>query len=254
MHRIVWQAVMRENTVVPPLRKLNLEQYLRVLMYGEAVQMGAAAGTIGRPYVEYFSDPFIIGLEDDNATCSTTFCGGWGGTGPGRSFYAFNTGGLGADANDAAEGERYRKIPREITLALQEAVLRNAVKFEYDPHIGSSVAVAVADAAGNEVLDLREEWLPRNVYGEEEYVRRINLLRRRRYYGSPDNERAGIMRYTNVVNALVNLSDVPPPERSGRPPACSPSTGASTAPTRRCAKPPPIAARASARRPTSSPR
>ena len=67
MNRIIWQAVMRENTVVPPLRRLSLEQYVRVLMYGEAVQMGAAAGAIGRPYVEYFSDPFIIGLEDDNA-------------------------------------------------------------------------------------------------------------------------------------------------------------------------------------------
>ena len=211
MHRIVWQAVMRENTVVPPLRKLNLEQYLRVLMYGEAVQMGAAAGAIGRPYVEYFSDPFIIGLEDDNANLLYDILRRMEADGARQEFYAFNTGGLGADANDAAEGERYRKIPREITLALQEAVLRNAVKFEYDPHIGSSVAVAVADAAGNEVLDLREEWLPRNVYGEEEYVRRINLLRHRRYYGSPDNERAGIMRYTNVVNALVNLSDVPPP-------------------------------------------
>ena len=59
--RIFWQAVMRQNTVVPPLRRLTLRQYIRVLMYGEAVQMGAAAGVIGRPYVEFFSDPFIIG-------------------------------------------------------------------------------------------------------------------------------------------------------------------------------------------------
>lgn len=67
MDRVFWQAVMRQNTVIPPLRRLSLEQYVRVLMYGEAVQMGAAIGAIGRPYVEYFSDPFIIGLEDENA-------------------------------------------------------------------------------------------------------------------------------------------------------------------------------------------
>ena len=42
--RIFWQAVMRQNTVVPPLRRLSLEEYVRVLMYGEAVQMGAAIG------------------------------------------------------------------------------------------------------------------------------------------------------------------------------------------------------------------
>ena len=47
--RVFWQEVMRQNTVIPPLRRLSLEQYIRVLMYGEAVQMGAAIGAIGRP-------------------------------------------------------------------------------------------------------------------------------------------------------------------------------------------------------------
>ena len=79
--RVFWQEVMRQNTVIPPLRRLSLEQYIRVLMYGEAVQMGAAIGAIGRPYVEYFSDPFIIGLEDENANCSTTCCSSWPGAG-----------------------------------------------------------------------------------------------------------------------------------------------------------------------------
>ena len=211
MHRIIWQAVMRENTVIPPLRRLSLEQYVRVLMYGEAVQMGAAAGAIGRPYVEYFSDPFIIGLEDDNANLLYGILRRMQADGVQQEFYAFNTGGLGADSNDAAEGALYRKIPREVTLALQEAALRNAAKFEYDPYIGSEVAAAVVDASGNEVLDLRAEWLPRNVYGEAEYIRRINALRQRRYYGSPENERSGILRYTKVLNALINLSEVPPP-------------------------------------------
>ncbi|HIA15763.1 MAG TPA: phosphoenolpyruvate carboxykinase (ATP), partial [Dehalococcoidia bacterium] len=66
--QVFWQEVMRQNTVIPPLRRLSLEQYVRVLMYGEAVQMGAAIGAIGRPYIEYFSDPFIIGLEDEIPT------------------------------------------------------------------------------------------------------------------------------------------------------------------------------------------
>ena len=211
MNRIIWQAVMRENTVVPPLRRLSLEQYVRVLMYGEAVQMGAAAGAIGRPYVEYFSDPFIIGLEDDNANLLYRILREMEEGGVRQEFYAFNTGGLGADTNDAAEGRLYRKIPREVTLSLQEAVLRNAAKFEYDPHIGSSVAVAVTNGEGNEVLDLREDWLPRSIYGEDDYARRINTLRRRRYYGSPANERTGILRYTKVLNSLINMNDVPPP-------------------------------------------
>lgn len=211
MHRIIWQAVMRENTVIPPLRKLSLEQYVRVLMYGEAVQMGAAAGAIGRPYVEYFSDPFIIGLEDENANLLYKILLQMEEGGVRQEFYAFNTGGLGADTNDAAEGRLYRKIPREITLALQEAVLREAAKFEYDPDIGSSIAVAIVDANGNEVMDLRREWLPRALYGEDDYVRRIVSLRKRRYYGSPENERTGILRYTKASNMLIDINDVPAP-------------------------------------------
>ena len=42
--RVLWQSVMRQNTVVPPLIRLTPEQYVRTLMYGEAVQTGAAVG------------------------------------------------------------------------------------------------------------------------------------------------------------------------------------------------------------------
>ena len=99
-NRVFWQEVMRQNTVIPPLRRLSLEQYIRVLMYGEAVQMGAAIGAIGRPYVEYFSDPFIIGLEDENANLLYHVLQqlSWGGM-P-QQYYAFNTGGVGADSNE----------------------------------------------------------------------------------------------------------------------------------------------------------
>ena len=110
--KVLWQAVMRQNTVVPPLRRLNLEQYIRVLMYGEAVQMGAATGAIGRPYVEYFSDPFIIGLEDDNANLLYHILQEMAEGGPPQEYYAFNTGGLGADTNEEAAGNLYRKVPQ----------------------------------------------------------------------------------------------------------------------------------------------
>ena len=160
-NRVFWQEVMRQNTVIPPLRRLSLEQYIRVLMYGEAVQMGAAIGAIGRPYVEYFSDPFIIGLEDENANLLYHVLQqlSWGGM-P-QEYYAFNTGGIGADTNEEAAGAHYVKIPRELTMLLQEALLRNAVKFEYDGVLRSEVAVAVVDAEGNEVVDLRAKMAAR---------------------------------------------------------------------------------------------
>ena len=209
--RVLLQAVMRQNTVVPPLRRLSLKQYIRVLMYGEAVQMGAATGAIGRPYVEYFSDPFIIGLEDENANLLYGILSEMARGGLTQEYYVFNTGGVGAETNEEASGPKYKKVPRELTLMLQEAVLRGAVKFEQDAALGTEIAVAVVNRAGETVVDLSGEWLPRNIYGDEEYVRRIVELRRRRYYGQDAQDKAGILRYTKVIDDLIDISDIPPP-------------------------------------------
>ena len=209
--RVFWQAVMRQNTVIPPLRRLTFKQYIRSLMYGEAVQMGAAVGAIGRPYVEYFSDPFIIGLEDENANLMYRILQRIDQGGMAQEYYVFNTGGVGADTNDEASGRFYKKIPRELTLMLQEALLREAVKFEYDALLGSDIAVAIVDHTGSEAINLRTEWLPKNIYGEEDYASRIVELRRRRYYSRDAEDKAGILRYTKVVDDLFDLSDIPPP-------------------------------------------
>ena len=209
--RVFWQAVMRQNTVAPPLLRLTLEQYIRVLMYGEAVQMGAATGTIGRPYVEYFSDPFIIGLEDENASLMYHILQQMERGGMPQAYYVFNTGGVGADTNDEASGASYKKIPRDLTLMLQEALLREAVKFELDPALGSEVAVAIVDAEGREVMDLRSNWLPREIYGREDYTSRVHQLKQRRYYGRDAEDKAGILRYTKTTDAIFDLDDIPDP-------------------------------------------
>ncbi len=209
--RIFWQAVMRQNTVIPPLRRLNMEQYIRVLMYGEAVQMGAAVGAIGRPYVEYFSDPFIIGLEDDNASLLHNILREIEKGGMGQEYYVFNTGGVGADSNEEASGTKYRKIPRELTLLLQEALLREAVIFEHDETLGSDIAVAVVNTQGETVLDLREGWIPKEIYGEDDYAARMRELSRRRYYSRDSQDKAGILRYTKVQDAMIDMADIPSP-------------------------------------------
>ncbi len=209
--RLLWQGVMRQNTVVPPLVKLTAETYVRALMYGEAVQTGAATGAIGRPYVEYFSDPFIIGLEDENANHMYSILNSISEGGMAQEFYMFNTGGLGAERNEEASGPLYRKITRDLTMMLQEAVLRNAVKFEHDPVLGVDVAVAIVDADGREVQDLRSDWLPREIYGEDEYRRRVRELKRKRFYGDNEKDKAGILRYTRVNNAIFDLDEIPPP-------------------------------------------
>ena len=209
--QVFWQAVMRQNTVVPPLLRLTLEQYIRVLMYGEAVQMGAATGAIGRPYVEYFSDPFIIGLEDENASLMHYILQQMERGGMPQSYFVFNTGGVGADTNDEASGANYKKIPRELTLMLQESLLREAAKFELDPTLGSEVAVAIVDPSGREVMDLRADWLPREIYGRDDYRERVGQLKQRRYYGRDAEDKAGILRYTKTTDAIFELDDIPAP-------------------------------------------
>ncbi len=210
--RILWQGVMRQNTVVPPLRKLSLAEYIRVLMMGEAVNMGAAAGgVIGRPYVEYFSDPFIIGLEDDNANLLFDILSDLAKSGIEQEYYMFNTGGLGADTADEAKGALYKKISREVTLGLQEAVLRQAVRFEREPISGSEVAVAIANKKGEVVMDLRKEWLPSSIYPAADYKRRVEELGHQRYYGRNQQDKAGILRYTKVRDEIMDLNDIPAP-------------------------------------------
>ena len=211
MDRILWQGVMRQNTVVPPLVRLTPETYVRALMYGEAVQTGASTGAIGKPYVEYFSDPFIIGLEDENANSLYSILKDIREGGLAQEYYMFNTGGIGADNNEEATGPLYKKIDRDVTLLLQEAVLRKAVKFEKDDILGVDVAVAVVDVEGSEIIDLRETWLPRSIYGEEDYKLRVQDLKRKRFYGDNQADKAGILRYTKVVKEIFDFSEIPPP-------------------------------------------
>ena len=161
--------------------------------------------------MEYFSDPFIIGLEDENANLMYQILHEINQGGLPQEYYVFNTGGVGANTNEEASGATYKKIPRELTLMLQEALLREAVRFEYDAPLGSDIAVAVVNLQGEMVLDLHTEWLPSVIYGEAEYARRIVELRRRRYYSRDAQDKAGILRYTKVTDDLLDIADIPHP-------------------------------------------
>ena len=50
------------------------------------------------------------------------------------------------------------------------------------------------------------------IYGEEEYRRRVQQIRQRRYYGVDASDKAGILRYTKVKGELFSLADIPLPE------------------------------------------
>ena len=134
----------------------------------------------------------------------------WGGM-P-QEYYVFNTGGIGADSNEEASGANYKKIPRELTLMLQEALLREAVKFEYDPILRSEVGVAIVNARGEELVDLRKDWLPQRIYGDEDYTSPgYWTCAAAVTYGRDAQDKAGILRYTKVNTALIDLADIPAP-------------------------------------------
>ena len=67
------------------------------------------------------------------------------------------------------------------------------------------------NANGDMVLDLKEQWWPKQIYGEQEYGKRVAELRRRRYYGHDSQDKAGILRYTKVTDALFDMQDIPTP-------------------------------------------
>ena len=71
--------------------------------------------------------------------------------------------------------------------------------------------MAIVNREGEDVLDLRRDWLPREIYGDTEYNRRVAELTRRRYYGRDAQDKAGILRYTKVSDALLDLADIPKP-------------------------------------------
>ncbi len=54
--------------------------------------------------------------------------------------------------------------------------------------------------------------MPREIYGEAEYTRRVIQLLRRRYYGRDAQDKAGILRYTKVTDAMIDLADIPAPK------------------------------------------
>ena len=103
------------------------------------------------------------------------------------------------------------QIQFKLTLMLQEALLRGAARFEFDSELGADVAVAIVDQRGEEVVDLRNEWLPRDIYGDSEYREQMQAAMQRRYYSGPDGEGAGVLRYTKATEDIFDLSHIPAP-------------------------------------------
>ena len=64
---------------------------------------------------------------------------------------------------------------------------------------------------GEEALSLRGDWGPRQIYGDTEYEMRVRELKKKRYYGEHEEDRAGILRYTKATDAIFDLDDIPPP-------------------------------------------
>ena len=181
-------------------------------MFGEAVQMGASTGSIGQPYVEYFSDPFIIGLEDENANSLYRILKEFSNLSkPSIHFYVFNTGGVGSDSNVDVSGLNYKKIPRELTLLLQEALLRECVVFEHDDLLGSDIATGVINSKGETVVDLTKNWLPARLFDKDDYTTRVENLSRVRYYGTSSEDKSGILQYTKTQNDIIDFAQIPEP-------------------------------------------
>ena len=85
-----------------------------------------------------------------------------------------------------------------------------AKEHEFD-YISYKPFLTRAEKNNAEIVDLTKEWLPRKIYGDVEYRKRILMLNQRRYYGKDSTDKAGILRYTKVNEAVFDINSIPAP-------------------------------------------
>jgi len=125
--------LLTRGPLIPAIAKLTLEQTVALMILGQAMESSAGdptrAGTIR---TEFFYDPFMAG---DKAEHANIFYGILKGL-PHMHYYLINTSGIG-------EGEHYRQIKLEYTLAILDSLLRGGLEDWVDSPSGFKVPAAV---------------------------------------------------------------------------------------------------------------
>jgi phosphoenolpyruvate carboxykinase (ATP) len=133
VERIDNLILITRGPLIPAISKLTREQAAALMVLGQAMESSAGDPTqAGKIRSEFFYDPFVAG---DLAEHANIFCEIISGL-PHLNYYLLNTGGIG-------EGEHYKDIRLEFTMAILDSLLRGGFEDWVDSPTGFKVPRAI---------------------------------------------------------------------------------------------------------------
>lgn len=125
--------LITRGPLIPAISKLTREQAAALMVLGQAMESSAGDPTrAGQIRSEFFYDPFVAGDLAEHANIFYEIIKGI----PHLNFYLMNTGGVG-------EGERYKDIRLEFTIAILDSLLRGGLENWIDSPTGFKVPRAI---------------------------------------------------------------------------------------------------------------
>ncbi|HXZ94535.1 MAG TPA: phosphoenolpyruvate carboxykinase (ATP), partial [Dehalococcoidia bacterium] len=110
--------IITRGPLIPAIAKLTREQAAALMVLGQAMESSAGDPTqAGKIRSEFFYDPFVAGDLAKHANIFYEIIKGI----PHLNYYLINTGGIG-------EGERYKDIRLEFTMAILDSLLRGGLE------------------------------------------------------------------------------------------------------------------------------
>ena len=125
--------LITRGPLIPAISQLTLEQAVALMILGQSMESSAGDPTqAGKIRSEFFYDPFMAGNKVEHANIFYDILKGL----PHINYYLLNTGGVG-------EGERYKDIKLEFTLAILDSLLRGGLENWVDSPTGFKVPRAI---------------------------------------------------------------------------------------------------------------
>jgi phosphoenolpyruvate carboxykinase (ATP) len=164
VNRIDNLIIITRGPLIPAISRLSREQAAAYMVLGQAMESSAGDPTqAGKIRSEFFYDPFMAGDLAEHANRFYDIIRGI----PHLSYYLMNTGGIG-------EGERYKEIRLEFTLAILDSLLRGGLEDWLDSPAGFKVPKAI-----RYVDDIYLH--PEKLYSRTEFEKRQKEVNRIRY-------------------------------------------------------------------------
>jgi phosphoenolpyruvate carboxykinase (ATP) len=174
--------LITRGPLIPAISKLTLEQAAALMVLGQSMESSAGDPTqAGKIKSEFFYDPFVVGDRTEHANRFYEILRGL----PHMNYFLINTGGVG-------EGERYRDIRLEFTLAILDSLLRKGLEDWVDSPTGFKVPRSI-----RYVDDIYSH--PEKLYTRVEFEERQRELNKIRYEAV---EKHGSALHPNIRSAF----------------------------------------------------